>query len=100
MTRTQPKISVESVGWGEWCTVRFKKNKSNFLWNTVVSGIVCSGCCKGTLFLINCEVVFWGKFVLDKKNNETLDRVEVKCSIIIYYPIEDSDTIPSNIVDQ
>ena len=38
--RTQPKISVESVGWGEWCTVRFKKHKSNFLWNPVVSGIV------------------------------------------------------------
>ena len=69
-SRKQPMISVdsvESVGWGEWCTVRFKKNKSNFLWNPVVSGIVCSGCCKGTLFLINGEVAFWGNFVLDKK---------------------------------
>ena len=101
--RTQPKISVdsvESVGWGEWCIVRFKKNKSNFLWNPVVSGIVCSGCYKGTLFLTNGKVAFWGKFVLDKKNNRTQDGAEVKCSTIIYYPIEDSDTIPSNIVDQ
>ena len=71
-----------------------------FLWNPVVSGIVCSECCKGTLFLINGEVAFWGKFVLDKKNNETQDGVEVICSTITYYPIEHSDTIPSNIVYQ
>ena len=38
-------------------SVHFKKNKSNFLWNPVVSGIS-SGCCKGTLFLINGEVAF------------------------------------------
>ena len=57
--------------------MRFKKNKSNFLWNPAVSGIVCSGCGKGTLFLINGEVAFWGKFDLGKKNNETHNGVEV-----------------------
>ena len=36
---------------------------------------VCSGCCKGTLFLINCGVL--GKILLDKKNDETQDGVEV-----------------------
>ena len=92
--RTQPMISVdsvESIGWGECCTVHFKKNKSIFFWNAVVSGIVCFVCWKGTLFLINGEVAFWGNFVLDKKNDETQDGVEVKCSTIIYsYTIEDS----------
>ena len=83
--------SVETVGWGECCTVHFKKNKSIFFWNAVVSGIVCFVCWKGTLFLINGEVAIWGNFVLDKKNNETQDGVEVKCSTIIYsYTIEDS----------
>ena len=76
--QTQPKISIESVGWGKWCTVRFKKNKSNFLWNLVVSGIVCSGCCKRTLFLINGEVAFWEKSFWTRKNNETQDGVEVR----------------------
>ena len=86
--RDKPRFSV---GWGECCTVHFKKNKSNFFWNAVVSGIVCFVCWKGTLFLINGEVAFWGNFVLDKKNNETQDGVEVKCSTIIYsYTIEDS----------
>ena len=36
----------------------------------------------------------------DKKNNKTQDGVEVNCSTINYYPIDDSDDIASNIVDQ
>ena len=78
----------------------FLEKRANFLRNPVVSGIVCSVCCKGTLFLINGEVAFLGRLVLDKKNNETQDGVEVKCCTIIYYTIDDSVTTPSNIVDQ
>ena len=93
------KQKVDRNGGEKWRTVCFQNSTCDFLWNQVI-GIVFTACCKGTLYLSNWEVAFRKKSFQDKKTNITQDDVEVNCSTIICYPVEDFDDIALQVVDQ